>query len=49
MIPVPSGVQVWLATGATDMPGLALTVQEALGRNPHAGTCLPSGGGAEIC
>ncbi len=33
MIPVPSGVQVWLATGATDMrlgmPGLALKVQEA--------------------
>ncbi|QEO18895.1 IS66 family insertion sequence element accessory protein TnpB [Acetobacter vaccinii] len=41
MIPVPSGVQVWLATGATDMrlgmPGLALKVQEALGRNPHTG------------
>ncbi|MBY4640940.1 IS66 family insertion sequence element accessory protein TnpB [Gluconacetobacter entanii] len=41
MIPVPSGVQVWLATGATDMrlgmPGLALKVQEAPGRNPHAG------------
>lgn len=41
MIPVPSGVRVWLATGTTDMrlgmPGLALRVQEALGRNPHAG------------
>ncbi len=41
MIPVPSGVRVWLATGSTDMrlgmPGLALRVQETLGRNPHAG------------
>ena len=41
MIPVPSGVRVWLATGSTDMrlgmPGLALRVQEHLGRNPHAG------------
>jgi transposase len=41
MIPVPSGVRVWLATGATDMRrgmnGLALQVQEGLGRDPHAG------------
>ncbi len=41
MIPVPSGVRVWLATGHTDMRrgmnGLALQVQEALGRDPHAG------------
>ena len=41
MIPVPSGVRVWLATGATDMRrgmnGLTLQVQEALGRDPHAG------------
>ncbi|WP_308721499.1 IS66 family insertion sequence element accessory protein TnpB [Komagataeibacter xylinus] len=37
MIPVHSGVQIWLATGTTDMPGLALKVQEALGHNPHAG------------
>jgi transposase len=41
MIPVPSGVRVWLATGATDMRrgmnGLTLEVQEALGRDPHAG------------
>ncbi len=40
MIAIPSGVKVWLATGATDMrlgmPGLALKVQEALGRNPHS-------------
>lgn len=34
MIPVPSGVRVWLATGRTDMrkgfDGLALLVQETL-------------------
>jgi len=41
MIPVPSGVRVWLASGVTDMRrgmnGLTLQVQEALGRDPHAG------------
>ena len=41
MIPVPSGVRVWLATGTTDMRrgmnGLTLQVQEALGRDPNAG------------
>jgi transposase len=41
MIPVPSGVQVWLATGHTDMrkgfDGLALMVQEKLKRDPHGG------------
>jgi transposase len=41
MIPVPSSVRVWLAVGRTDMRrgmnGLALQVQEALGRDPHAG------------
>ena len=41
MIPVPSGVHVWLATGHTDMrkgfDGLALLVQETLQRNPHSG------------
>jgi transposase len=41
MIPVPSGVRVWIATGHTDMrrgmQGLALHVQESLKRNPHAG------------
>ena len=47
MIPVPSGVRVWLATGHTDMrkgfPGLALMVQETLKRDPHSGHlfCLP--------
>jgi transposase len=41
MIPVPSGVQVWLATGHTDMrrgfDGLALMVQETLKGDPHSG------------
>ena len=41
MIPVPSNVRVWLSVGRTDMrrgmTGLALQVQEALGRDPHAG------------
>ena len=41
MIVPPSGVRVWLATGATDMRrgmnSLALQVQEALQRDPHAG------------
>src|ERR1700749_13732 len=41
MIAPPSGVRVWLATGATDMRrgmnGLALQVQQALCRDPHAG------------
>jgi transposase len=41
MIPVPSGVRVWLAAGVTDMRrgmnSLALQVQEGLGRDPHAG------------
>ena len=41
MIPIPSGVRVWIATGHTDMrrgmQSLALTVQESLKRDPHAG------------
>jgi transposase len=41
MIVPPSGVRVWLATGATDMRrgmnSLALQVQESLRRDPHAG------------
>src|SRR6201985_3648619 len=41
MIVPPSGVRVWLATGATNirrgMNSLALQVQEALHRDPHAG------------
>src|SRR5205814_9639002 len=41
MIPIPSGVRVWISTGHTDMrrglQGLALTVQESLKRDPHAG------------
>ena len=43
MIPVPSGVRIWIATGHTDMRrgmnGLALQVQQALKRDPrNAGT-----------
>jgi transposase len=41
MIPVPAGVRIWIATGRTDMRkgmrGLALLVQEGLGRDPFAG------------
>ena len=41
MIPIPSGVRVWIAAGHTDMRrgmnGLALQVQQGLERNPHAG------------
>ncbi len=41
MIPIPSGVRVWIVTGHTDMrrgmQSLALTVQESLKRDPHAG------------
>jgi transposase len=39
MIPIASGVRVWIATGHTDMRcgmnSLALRVQEALKRDPH--------------
>lgn len=41
MIVPPSGVRVWLASGTTDMRrgmnSLALRVQQALCRDPHAG------------
>ena len=41
MIPVPSGVRVWLATGHTDMrkgfASLSLQVQEILRRDPLSG------------
>jgi transposase len=41
MIPIPSGVRVWLATGHTDMrkgfPSLALQVQEVLKHDPLSG------------
>jgi len=41
MIPVPSGVRVWLAVGATDMRrgmnSLAIQVQQGLKCDPHAG------------
>jgi len=41
MIPIPSGVRVWIATGYTDMrrgfPSLALQVQEVLKHDPLGG------------
>jgi len=41
MIPIASGVQVWIATGHTDMRrgmnSLALQVQQVLKRDPHVG------------
>ena len=41
MIPVSSGVRVWIAAGHTDMRcgmnSLALRIQQALQRDPHAG------------
>jgi transposase len=41
MIPVPTGVRVWLATGHTDMrkgfASLSLQVQEVLKRDPLSG------------
>ena len=41
MIPIPTGVRVWLATGYTDMrrgfPSLALQVQEVLKHDPLSG------------
>ncbi len=41
MIPVASAVRAWLAVGHTDMRrgmnGLALQLQQALQRDPHAG------------
>jgi IS66 Orf2 like protein/Transposase IS66 family len=41
VIPVSSGVRVWLAVGHTDMRrgmnSLAIQVQQVLGRDPHAG------------
>jgi transposase len=45
MIAFPAGMRVWLAGGATDMRrgmnGLALQVQQGLGRDPHAGDSKP--------
>ena len=41
VIPIPSGVRVWIATGHTDMRrgmnSLALLVQEAFTLDPHGG------------
>lgn len=41
MIPFPSGVRIWIATGHTDMRkgmrSLALQIQQSFRRDPHAG------------
>jgi transposase len=41
VMPLPSGVRVWIAAGHTDMrrgmQSLALQVQEVLKRDPHTG------------
>lgn len=46
MIPIASGVRVWIATGHTDMRrgmnGLALLVQEGLSAIPMLATCSSS-------
>ena len=44
MMPVPSGVRVWLAVGRTDMRrGMNSRALQGLKRSPHAGDffCLP--------
>jgi transposase len=50
MIPVAAGARIWISTGDTDMRkgmnGLALLVQEALGRDPFAGDVFVFGGRA---
>ena len=52
MIPVPTGVRVWIAIGHTDMRrgmnGLALQIQQGLKRDPHAGDLFVFRGGAAI-
>jgi IS66 Orf2 like protein len=41
MIPLPAGMQIWVACGATDMrkgfDGLAMLAQEVVRKNPHLG------------
>ena len=59
MIAFSSGAKVWIAGGVTDMRcgmnGLALKVQQGLGRDPHAGEifltarlCPPAGVGPDL-
>jgi transposase len=48
MIPIASGLRVWIATGHTDMRcgmnSLALWVQESFKRDPHGGDLYVFGG-----
>ena len=43
MIPMPAGMRIWVACGATDMrrgfDGLAMMVQDVLKKSLIAGTC----------
>lgn len=52
MIPIPSGVRVWIATGHTDMrrrmQSMALTVQESLKRDLMLAISTSSAGAAVI-
>ncbi|UPJ26377.1 IS66 family insertion sequence element accessory protein TnpB [Bradyrhizobium sp. CW1] len=52
MIPIASGVRVWIATGHTDMRrgmnSLALLVQEAFTRDPHGGDLYVFGLGMSL-
>jgi len=51
MIPVPSGVRIWIATGHADMrkgmPGLSLLVQEHFKRDPSPATSSFSAAGPD--
>jgi len=53
MIPIPTGVRVWLATGHTDMrkgvASLALLVQEVLRHDALSGHRFASVVAAAIC
>jgi transposase len=52
MIPVPSGVRVWPATGVTDMRrgmnGLTLQVAQRMGRDPYAAAIFTCSGGVGV-
>lgn len=52
MIPLPSAVRVWIATGHTDMrrgtQSLALAVQESLKRDPHCHSVCNIGSDANL-
>ncbi len=53
MIPIPTGVRVWPATGHTDLrkgfASLSLQVQEVLRQDPLGATCSAFAAAAAIC